>query len=94
MLCPDCFRGTIHNHGPGAEEVKGYEETIHSKRTYIATPTTAADSQSTILFVTDAFGIHFINNKMLADKYAVKRHRPGARLVCVSHLFRICFASV
>jgi hypothetical protein len=25
---------------------------------------------------------------------SVKRHRLGARLVCVSHLFRICFASV
>jgi dienelactone hydrolase len=70
MSCPDCFRGTIHNHDPGVEGVKGYEETIHGKRTYIATPTTPADSQSTILFVTDAFGIDFINNKVLADKYA------------------------
>jgi len=70
MSCPDCFRGTIHNHDPGAEGVNGHEETIHGKRTYIATPTSAADSQSTILFVTDAFGIDFSNNKILADKYA------------------------
>ncbi|OCL01902.1 hypothetical protein AOQ84DRAFT_200663 [Glonium stellatum] len=70
MSCPDCFRGTIHNHDPGVEGVNGHEETVHGKRTYIATPTLPADSQSTVLFITDAFGIDFVNNKILADKYA------------------------
>ena len=65
MSCTDCFRGSIHDGEP-----TGTEEIIHGVRTYIASPDTAASSQSTIIFVTDAFGFHLVNSKILADIYA------------------------
>src|SRR5438045_3005245 len=66
MSCPDCFKGAIHNHSTP----QGKEEKIHGNNTYVAQPATALTSQSTILFITDAFGLNLVNNKLLADKYA------------------------
>lgn len=66
MSCPDCFRGTIHEGTP-----KGKEETIHDVLTYVAAPETGTTSDSKIIFITDVFGFNLVNNKLLADKYAV-----------------------
>jgi dienelactone hydrolase len=67
MSCPDCFKGGIHDHRGDA---KGHEEEIHGLRTYVASPSPSSTSKSTIIFITDAFGLELINNKLLADRYA------------------------
>ena len=36
--------------------------------------------------------VSWLRSALLDGAYIVKRHRLGARLVCVSHLFRICRA--
>ena len=68
MSCPDCFKGAVHDHS----EPKGQFETIHGKRTYVASPPSTSSSQSTIIFVCDAFGLNLVNNKLLADAYAAE----------------------
>ncbi|PVH78395.1 alpha/beta-hydrolase [Cadophora sp. DSE1049] len=73
MSCADCFKGSIHNGKP-----TGTEEFIHDIRTYIACPENTASSQSTIIFITDAFGFNLVNSKILADVYA---SRTGFRVL-------------
>ncbi|KAF2009055.1 alpha/beta-hydrolase [Aaosphaeria arxii CBS 175.79] len=69
MSCPDCFRGSanIHSGTP-----TGQDTTIHNLKCYIATPPNPSPSTSTILFLPDAFGYEFINNRILADAYAAQ----------------------
>ncbi|CAL3969413.1 unnamed protein product [Diplocarpon coronariae] len=66
MSCADCFKGAIHDGKPA-----GTEKLIHGVSTYIATPTESTSS-STIIFITDAFGLKLVNSKILADTYASK----------------------
>ncbi|KAF2689374.1 hypothetical protein K458DRAFT_413662 [Lentithecium fluviatile CBS 122367] len=66
MSCPDCFRG-----GKATGDPKGSITTLHGVSTYIAGPAPTATSGSTIIFYTDAFGLNLVNNKLLADAYAV-----------------------
>ena len=68
MSCPDCFKGAVHNHGT----VTGSIETLYGKECYVANPPSTSTSRSAILFLTDAFGLELINNKLLADKYAAQ----------------------
>ncbi|KAF2806519.1 uncharacterized protein BDZ99DRAFT_510783 [Mytilinidion resinicola] len=80
MSCPDCFKGAIHSHKGSP---RGHEEDLHGVRTYITGPPTSASaspstSQSTIIYLTDAFGLSLINNKLLADAYAT---RTGLRVL-------------
>lgn len=70
-LCPGCFTGTIHTAQP-----VGHLETIHDVPTYITRGT--ATSNSTIIFLTDLFGLNLVNNKLLADQYAA---RTGLRVL-------------
>jgi len=73
MSCPDCFRG-----GEAKGEPKGAFTTLHGYSTYVALPPAESTSKSTILFLTDAFGLKLVNNKLLADDYAL---RTGHRVV-------------
>jgi dienelactone hydrolase len=69
MSCPDCFKGGVHHeHGTPT----GKEETLYGKNCYIASSPANSTSKSAILFLTDAFGLDLINNKLLADKYAAQ----------------------
>jgi dienelactone hydrolase len=69
MSCPDCFKGGVHHeHGTAT----GKEETLYGKNCYIASAPASSTSKSAILFLTDAFGLDLINNKLLADKYAAQ----------------------
>ena len=69
MSCPSCFKGGIkHEHEPA----KGKEEVLYGKKSYIVSAPPTSTSQSVILFLTDAFGLDLINNKILADQYAAK----------------------
>ncbi|KAF2497860.1 hypothetical protein BU16DRAFT_548867 [Lophium mytilinum] len=73
MSCPDCFRG-----GQAKGEPKGALTTLYGVTTYVALPPSSTTSKSTILFITDAFGLKLVNNKLLADDYAL---RTGHRVV-------------
>jgi len=69
MSCPDCFKGGVHHeHGTAT----GKEETLYGKNCYIASAPASSTSKSAILFLTDAYGLDLINNKLLADKYAAQ----------------------
>jgi dienelactone hydrolase len=67
MSCPDCFRGGI---SPGTPT--GTEETIHGLPTYVARPPEGVTPRGIIVFVPDAFGWVFVNNRVLCDAYANK----------------------
>ena len=68
MSCPDCFKGSVHQHGTPT----GAEETLYGKTCYVASAPATSTSKSAILFITDAFGLSLINNKLLADRYAAE----------------------
>jgi dienelactone hydrolase len=68
MSCPDCFKGGVHDHGTPT----GREETLYGKRCYVASGPATSTSKSAILFLTDAFGLGLVNNKLLADRYAAQ----------------------
>lgn len=69
--CPDGFTGALR-----AAEPTGHLETIHDVPTYISRG--AAPSNSTIVFLTDGFGLNLVNSKLLADHYA---SRSGLRVL-------------
>jgi len=79
MSCPDCFSGAVHNHGTP----RGKIETVHGIRTYVAgvdnrDNSAAPRSQSTIIYLPDAFSLKLVNNLLLADAYAA---RTGCRVL-------------
>ena len=68
MVCRDCFRGTIHDHAVP----KGTLQDLYGYKTYVSMPPNNPSPRSTIVFFTDAFGLHLPNNKILADYYAAE----------------------
>ncbi|KAF1996178.1 hypothetical protein P154DRAFT_525750 [Amniculicola lignicola CBS 123094] len=66
MACPDCFRG-----GKAVGDPTGETTTLYGLSTYVASPPSTSTSQSTIILFTDAFGLKLVNNKLIADAYAV-----------------------
>ncbi|KKY38898.1 putative dienelactone hydrolase family protein [Diaporthe ampelina] len=69
--CADFFTGPIH-----AAQPAGHLETLFDVQTYVTRGT--ATSNSTIIFLTDDFGLNLVNNKLLADQYA---SRTGLRVL-------------
>ncbi|KAG8157629.1 hypothetical protein KVR01_012671 [Diaporthe batatas] len=67
MSCPDCFSGTEHSGTPRGKVVK-----LHGLDTYVTEPPEGRPAKGIIVYIPDAFGIDFINNKILADIYAAK----------------------
>jgi len=65
MSCPDCFSGTIHVGSP-----TGTVETIHGLPVYVTKPAEGVTPKGLILYLPDAFGWDFVNNRILADHYA------------------------
>lgn len=66
--CTDFFSGPV-DVIPTAQPV-GHFETLFDVETYVTRGT--ATSNSTIVFLTDDFGLNLVNNKLLADQYASK----------------------
>lgn len=62
---PDFFSGSVHTAQP-----LGHLEILFDVETYVTRGT--ATSNSTIVFLTDDFGLNLVNNKLLADQYATK----------------------
>lgn len=67
MSCPDCFAGRQHDGTP-----KGAVIELHGLATYVAEPPQGTVSNGIIVIIPDAFGMEFVNNKVLADTYAAK----------------------
>ncbi|KUJ18045.1 alpha/beta-hydrolase [Mollisia scopiformis] len=65
MSCPDCFRGGVHEGDP-----VGSTTTIHGLPVYVSNPPEGATPKGIVVFIPDAFGWEFGNNRLLADKYA------------------------
>ena len=65
MSCPQCFTGHVN---PGAPT--GRWDTVYGLRTYIAGPTAGKQTLGIIVIISDAFGVDFVNNQILADHYA------------------------
>ncbi|KAL4902277.1 hypothetical protein BDW74DRAFT_186993 [Aspergillus multicolor] len=67
MSCPDCIRGHVHSGTP-----KGRTETVHGLQAYISEPenTPETEIKGIVVFIPDAFGWEFVNNRLLADRYA------------------------
>ena len=61
--CRDCVSGTLSDKTP-----TGTETTIHGLPTYVALP--EGESKGLIVYIPDAFGWKFNNNRVLADQYA------------------------
>ena len=86
MSCPACFSGGVSKSHP-----TGTETSIHGLPTYVAQPADGVTPEGIIVFITDAFGWDFVNNRVLADHYA----KRGGFLVYVpdfmNGLFRFSF---
>lgn len=67
MSCPSCFSGGVTTLKP-----TGTEETIHGRPTYVAKPEDGVTPKGIVVFITDAFGWDFVNNRVLCDIYAKK----------------------
>lgn len=75
MSCPDCFKGSVHTY---AEPKGTLHEKLNGYKTYVSLPPSDTNPKSTIIFITDAFGLYLPNNKLLADHYA---HATGCRVL-------------
>lgn len=68
MSCPDCFQGHKHQGDP-----KGTISIIHGLPAYVAEPPSGpTGAKGIIVIIPDGFGWEFVNNRLLADHYAVK----------------------
>lgn len=65
MSCPQCFSGHVNSGKP-----LGSIETIHGLRTYVAKPPNNKEALGVVVVISDAFGMPFVNNQILADHYA------------------------
>ncbi|KAH7908400.1 dienelactone hydrolase [Hygrophoropsis aurantiaca] len=72
-LCDDCFKGVRHEGVP-----EGQLETIGGVPCYVGTPSGEYDKDAVVLFLTDVFGMSYINNKLLVDSFA----QNGLKVVC------------
>jgi hypothetical protein len=69
MSCPDCFSGTVRSGEP-----TGTIQTLYGLDVYVAKPKARdgveAGVKGTVVFIPDAFGWDFVNNRLLCDRYA------------------------
>ncbi|EWG44916.1 hypothetical protein FVEG_05879 [Fusarium verticillioides 7600] len=66
MSCLECFKGYSRDEKP-----TGKVCSIFGRQTYVATPSNNAPIKGTIIIVPDAYGWEFVNNRLLADHYAL-----------------------
>ena len=67
MSCPDCFKGNVHEGTPNGSLTK-----VHGLDTYVSEPAEGKPVKGIVIIIPDAFGVEFINNKLLADNLAEK----------------------
>jgi hypothetical protein len=71
-VCPDCLSGHKHDGEPLGIESK---ENVHGRQCYISKPPEGTKAEGLIVFIPDAFGWKFVNNRILADHYAARGFR-------------------
>lgn len=71
MACTDCFKGFLRTD----KQPTGTEATIYGLPTYVSHPPTDSLAKGIIVFVPDAYGWEFINNRLLCDTYAASGFR-------------------
>ncbi|KAH7924310.1 dienelactone hydrolase [Leucogyrophana mollusca] len=76
-LCQNCVKGVRHEGTP-----EGKLEMIGGIPCYVGTPTGDYAKEKVILYAVDAFGIEFINNKLLVDDFA----RNGFKVIAPDYL--------
>ncbi|KAI0685890.1 dienelactone hydrolase endo-1,3,1,4-beta-D-glucanase [Cytidiella melzeri] len=64
--CDDCFKSVIHE-----GDAQGQHTQIGGIDCYVATPSFPYPKDKVILILTDVFGIPLINNRLLADSFAL-----------------------
>lgn len=65
MSCPACFSGHQSTQKP-----LGSVQKIHGRQTYVARPADGKEPKGIVVIISDAFGMPFVNNQILADHYA------------------------
>ncbi|KZV70953.1 alpha/beta-hydrolase [Peniophora sp. CONT] len=65
MSCENCVKGVRHEGTP-----EGTYSEIAGVKCYVATPSDEYDKTKVVLYLTDAFGIELLNNRLLADDFA------------------------
>ena len=65
MACTSCFTGEVQDETPTGNVTK-----LYGRDTYVAEPPRGVSLKGTIIIIPDAFGWTFVNNRLLADKYA------------------------
>ena len=83
-LCPNCFSGFNSDGVP-----TGKITTVHGLRVYIAEPEGGIKPKGLIVIIHDAFGMDFVNNQILADRYA----KRGGFLVYITDLMDSKYSS-
>ncbi|RBA09052.1 hypothetical protein FPRO05_07332 [Fusarium proliferatum] len=66
MSCSECFKGHSHDGEPTGEV-----QEMFGRPTYVASPQDDKPIKGIIVIVPDAFGWEFVNNRLLADQYAL-----------------------
>ncbi|MCJ1476963.1 hypothetical protein MMC13_005633 [Lambiella insularis] len=69
MACRECISGSLHEGTP-----TGREESMYGLPTYISDPPSGQQPKGIVVFIPDAVGWEFVNNRLLADKYAKGTH--------------------
>lgn len=68
MSCPDCFSGRIREGKPLGKVIE-----LHGLETYVTEPPASGrQANGALIIIPDAFGMEFINVRLLADSYAQK----------------------
>lgn len=67
MSCPNCFSGGVWEGHPTGKMVE-----LHGLKTYVAEPEASVTPKGIIVFISDAFGPDFVNNRVLSDHYATR----------------------
>ncbi|KAF5708561.1 Dienelactone hydrolase [Fusarium mundagurra] len=66
MSCSECFKGHSHDGQPTGEI-----QEMFGRPTYVTSPLDDKPVKGIIVIVPDAFGWEFVNNRLLADQYAL-----------------------
>lgn len=67
MSCAEYYQGHAHEGTPLGKIIK-----LHGLDTYISEPRDGREAKGIVVIISDAFGIEFVNSKLLADNYAAK----------------------
>lgn len=71
MACVDCVKGYVRTD----KQPTGTVQNLYGLSTYVSQPSSGKHVKGIVVFVPDAFGWEFVNNRILADTYAEAGYR-------------------